>query len=65
MSFNLHSCRFHKVYDSLYNLCLADDNIYPEKYVVEGNPPMHDFPSAHPNKNLFMDTFSSPTRDEL
>lgn len=51
------------MYDSLYNLCLADDNIYPEKYVVEGNPPMNAFPKAHPNRVLYSDTFQ--VKDEL
>lgn len=46
-------CRFDKVYDSLYNLCVAEDSIYPEKYVVNDFPPMNAFPANHPNRILF------------
>lgn len=45
--------RFHKVYDSLYNLCLAEDSIYPEKYIVNDYPPMNAFPAQHPNRAVF------------
>ena len=56
--------RFHKVYDSLYNLCLADDSIYPEKYIVNDYPPMNAFPAQHPNRVLF-DSDTLGFRDEL
>ena len=46
------SCRFEKVYDTLYNLCLAEDSIRPEKYIVEDYPPMNAFPAKHPNRAL-------------
>ena len=55
--------RFHKVYDSLYNLCLEEDSIRPEKYTVEGYPPMNAFPANHPNRVLYMDTMGA--KDEL
>ena len=56
-------CRFHKAYDSLYNLCLAEDNIRPDKYLVEGLPPMNAFPVQHPNRALYTDTIE--LKDEL
>ena len=46
------SFRFDKVYDTLYNLCLAEDSIRPEKYVVNDYPPMNAFPAQHPNRVL-------------
>ena len=47
----LHAlCRTYNMYDALYALALAEDTIWPEKYRVEGNPPMNEFPSSHPNK---------------
>lgn len=45
-----HTFRLHQVYDSLYNICLAEDSIRPEKYAVEGLPPIHAFPARHPNR---------------
>jgi len=45
-----HLHRYHAVYDSLYNLAMAEDSINPEKYRVEGYPPMHAFPEFHPNR---------------
>ena len=51
------------MYDSLHNLCLADDSISPEKYIVQGNPPMNAFPAEHPNRALYMDTLQ--LKDEL
>lgn len=53
------------MYDSLHNLCLTDDNIYPEKYIVEGYPPMNAFPAQHPNRVLFTDTVIQQMKDEL
>ena len=38
------------MYDALYELAVAEDNIWPEKYRVEGYPPIRDFPAQHPNK---------------
>ena len=55
--------RFHKVYDSLYNLCLTENSIYPEKYIVEGYPPMNAFPAEHPNRVLYTDNLNF--KDEL
>ena len=63
LSFSFHSTiyRFNKVYDSLYNLCLAEDSIHPEKYIVSDYPPMNAFPAQHPNRVLQFDT----PKDEL
>ena len=49
------------MYDSLYNLCLAEDSIHPEKYVVNDYPPMNAFPAQHPNRALQFDD----VKDEL
>lgn len=38
------------MYDALYKLSVAEDNISPEKYRVEGYPQIRDFPAQHPNK---------------
>ena len=57
--------RFHKVYDSLYNLCLEEDSICPEKYIVEGHPPMNAFPTNHPNRALYTVTDAMGIKDEL
>lgn len=57
--------RFYKMYDSLHNLCLTEDNIYPEKYIVDGYPPMNAFPAQHPNRILFTDTVIQQIKDEL
>ena len=40
------------MYDSLYNLCLAEESIHPEKYIVKDYPPMNAFPAQHPNRVL-------------
>ena len=48
----LFSCRFDNVYDSMHNLCVTEDSIRPQKYVVEGYPPMNGFPAHHPNRGL-------------
>ena len=56
--------RFHKVYDSLYNLCQDEDSIRPEKYIVEGHPPMNAFPAHHPNRALYTD-YVYYVKDEL
>lgn len=37
------------MYDALHNLALVEDSIRPEKYQLEGNPPMRAFPLKHPN----------------
>ena len=67
MSFFL--CRFDKVYDSLYNICIAEDSIRPEKYTVDGHPPMNGFPANHPNRGLQLNTDPIPIpiliKDEL
>lgn len=37
----------------MYNLSLAEDSIWPEKYQVgDTSPPLHAFPLEHPNKNV-------------
>ena len=54
--------RFHKVYDSLYNLCLEEDCVQPEKYLINNYPPMSAFPADHPNRVLNEDSYF---RDEL
>lgn len=38
------------MYSALYNLAVAEDNVWPEKYRVEGYPQIRDFPPQHPNK---------------
>ena len=38
------------MYDALQKLALAEDSIRPEKYQIEGYPPIHAFPPEHPNK---------------
>ena len=43
-------CRAKKMYAALYELSVADDNIWPEKYLVEDYPRIRDFPAQHPNK---------------
>ena len=50
------------MYDSLYNLIQAEDNIRPEKYIVNGYPQIHEFPDQHPNRILYEGQFS---KDEL
>ena len=57
--------RFDKVYDSLYNLCLAENSIRPEKYFVEGYPAMNAFPAEHPNKALALHVHNLNQKDEL
>lgn len=52
------------MYDSLYNLCLAEDSIRPEKYIVEDYPPMNAFPAQHPNR-LTLEDISVKVIDEL
>ena len=47
------------MYDALHALALAEDNIWPEKYKVEGYPAVHAFPVDHPNKRR------SVVKDEL
>ncbi len=42
--------RFTPMYDAMYNMALAEDNIWPEKYKVEGSPTLHQFPREHPNR---------------
>ena len=37
-------------YDEMYNLAMTEDSIKPEKYIVEGYPPIHKFPPRHPNQ---------------
>ncbi len=44
------------MYDALYNLSVAKDSILPEKYILEGLPPVCKFPKDHPNR---------PIKDEL
>lgn len=61
--FLLSYFRFDKVYDSLYNLCLAEDSIRPEKYIVNDYPPMNAFPVQHPNRVLQFETVQ--VKDEL
>lgn len=53
--------RFHDVYDYMYNLSMAEESIYPEKYSVEGYPAVREFPKLHPNRQDTMSKFS----DEL
>ena len=38
------------MYAALYELSTADDNLWPEKFVVEDTPRIRDFPAQHPNK---------------
>ena len=57
--------RFDKVYDSLYNLCLAENSIRPEKYLVEGYPAMNTFPAEHPNRAQYVDDVDLNQKDEL
>ena len=38
------------MYDALNNLVTAEDSICPEKYEVEGYPPITQFPAVHPNR---------------
>ena len=55
------------MYDSLYNICIAEDSIRPEKYAVDGHPPMNGFPANHPNRGLQLniDPIPIPIKDEL
>ena len=62
MKFNYDS-RFDTAYDSLYNLCLTENSIRPEKYLVEGYPAMNAFPAEHPNRALYVDDLNQ--KDEL
>ena len=55
--------RYYKIYDSIYNLCLTENSIRPEKYIVEGYPPVNAFPAEHPNRILYADTLNR--KDEL
>ena len=57
--------RFDKTYDSLYNLCLAENSIRPEKYLVERYPAMNAFPAEHPNRALYADEVDLNHKDEL
>ena len=41
------------MYHALHRLSLAEDSIWPEKYVVDNTPPMHAFPPDHPHKDEF------------
>ena len=43
-------CCSRKMYSALYELSVAEDSIWPEKYIIEGYPPVRDFPAQHPNK---------------
>ncbi len=36
------------MYDAMYNMAVAEDNIWPEKYKVEGTPTLH--PKRHPKQ---------------
>ena len=38
------------MYATLYELSIADDNLWPEKFMVEDYPRIRDFPAQHPNK---------------
>lgn len=58
-------CRFDKVYDSLYNICIAEDSIRPEKYAIDGYPPMNGFPAHHPNRGLQLIEEPAMIKDEL
>ena len=56
------------MWDAIYNLSIADESIYPEKYVVEGLPPIRDFPASHPNKRpaaAASDTATAELKKEL
>lgn len=35
----------------MYNLCVADDSINPGKYLVDGYPALHQFPTKHPGSS--------------
>ena len=41
------------MFDALYNLAVADDTISPDKFKVEGRPPLHNFPPHHPNQETY------------
>lgn len=47
------------MFDALYNLVTAEDSIWPEKYEVEGYPPIAQFPAVHPNRLTDKDTISN------
>lgn len=53
------------MYSALYELSVAEDNIWPEKYVVrEGEyPRIRDFPAQHPNR--IQDNLIVADKDEL
>ena len=55
----LNSHRYRVMYDSLYNLVVAEDSISPEKYHIEAYPAIIDFPAIHPNRP------TAQWRDEL
>ena len=38
------------MYSALYELSVAEDSIWPEKYIVNDYPQIRDFPAQHPNK---------------
>ena len=37
------------MYAALYELAVAEDNLWPEKFVVEDSPRIREFPAQHPN----------------
>ena len=53
------------MYDSLYNICNAENSIRPEKYAIDGYPPMNGFPAYHPNRGLQLNTDLAAVKDEL
>ena len=67
MKYALHDIlyRAEKMYTALYELSVAEDNIWPEKYILaEGEyPRIRDFPAQHPNRKL--DENSVIDKDEL
>ena len=38
------------MYAALHELAVAEDNLWPDKYFVEGLPQIRDFPAQNPNK---------------
>ena len=40
------------MFNALHALALAENSIRPEKYIVEGYPPIRSFPIHHPNREL-------------
>lgn len=57
--------RAEKMYTALYELSIAEDNIWPEKYILdeEEYPRIRDFPALHPNRKL--DDRKTMDKDEL